>query len=96
MSVRGSRANNRKATCVHFQAMEASAGPVFSREDHCPKLALTDFSLYHFFSYENMPCSLSNSTLKESAGETKDTAGPQDALSQSDPYSLTMIPRLTT
>lgn len=95
MSVRGSRANNRKATCVHFQAMEASSGPVFSREDHCPKLALTDFSL-SFFSYENMPCSLSNSTLKESAGETKDTAGPQCALFQSDPYSPTMIPCLTT
>lgn len=48
MSGRGSRANNRKAMFVHFQAMEASAGPVFSHEDHCPKLVLTYFSLWEY------------------------------------------------
>lgn len=80
MSVRGSRANNRKAMFVHFQAMEASAVPVFFHEDHRPKLVLTDFSLPSFH-MRICPAPSQIPPLKESAGETEDTAGPQCALS---------------
>lgn len=72
MLVRGSRANNRKAMFVHFQAMEASAGPVFSHEDHRPKLVLADFSL-SFFHMRICPAPSQIPPVKESAGETKDT-----------------------